>query len=154
MCGQLLARSKKRQPSTIARELARNTNASQDYGSHHAQLRAAACRSYARGSGKLHGQSGCWGVVKTMLGWKWSPQQISATLRRVFPLQREFQVSHETIYTPIYANARGELRRELIACLRYGQAHDRVLTKAAGFDHHFVKPIDIGRLSQVLALLG
>ena len=117
-----IARTLERAPSTIARELARNTTASQDYGSHHAQLRAAACRRHAHGSGKLHVQSVCWGVVKTMLGWKWSPQQISATLRRVFPHQREFQVSHETIYTAIYAHARGELRRELIACLRYGRS--------------------------------
>ena len=34
-----IARTLERAPSTIARELARNTtNASQDYGSHHAQL--------------------------------------------------------------------------------------------------------------------
>lgn len=117
-----IARTLERAPSTIARELARNTTTSQDYGSHHAQLRAAACRRHAYGSGKLHVQSVCWSVVKTMLGWKWSPQQISATLRRVFSLQREFQVSHETIYTAIHAHARGELRLELIACLRYGRS--------------------------------
>jgi IS30 family transposase len=92
-----IAHTLERGPSTIARELARNTAALQDYGSHHAQLRAAACRHHAYGSGTLHVQSVCWGVVKTMPGWKWEPQQISATLRRVFPLQREFQVSHETM---------------------------------------------------------
>ena len=42
----------------------------------------------------------------------------------------------------------------LIALTGYGQAHDRVLTKAAGFDHHFVKPIDIESLSKVLAAVG
>ena len=127
-----IARTLERAPSTIARELARNANAGQDYGSHHAQLRAAACRRNARGNGKLHAQSVCWGVVKTMLGWKWSPQQISATLKRVFPHQREFQVSHETIYTAIYAHARGELRRELIACLRHG--HSTRLPRSRGTD--------------------
>jgi IS30 family transposase len=73
-----IARTLERAPSTIAREVARNTSAGQIYGSHHAQLRAVACRRNARGNGKLHGQSVCWGVVRTMLGWKWSPQQISA----------------------------------------------------------------------------
>jgi PAS domain S-box-containing protein len=38
----------------------------------------------------------------------------------------------------------------IIALTGYGQAHDRVLTKAAGFDHHFVKPIDTEQLSKVL----
>jgi IS30 family transposase len=61
-----IARTLERAASTIARELAPNTTASQDYGSHHAQLRAAAYRRHAYGSGKLHGQSVCWGVVKTM----------------------------------------------------------------------------------------
>lgn len=37
----------------------------------------------------------------------------------------------------------------LIALTGYGQAHDRVLTKAAGFEHHFVKPIDIDALVSV-----
>jgi DNA-binding response OmpR family regulator len=38
----------------------------------------------------------------------------------------------------------------IIALTGYGQAHDRILTKAAGFDHHFVKPIDIEQLAKVL----
>jgi hypothetical protein len=35
-------------------------------------------------------------------------------------------VSHETIYTAIYAQPRGELRRQLIACLRQGKGTGRV----------------------------
>ncbi|MDL2357985.1 MAG: ATP-binding protein [Pseudomonadota bacterium] len=42
----------------------------------------------------------------------------------------------------------------LVALTGYGQAHDRVLSKAAGFDHHFVKPVDSAALSEVLALAG
>ena len=38
----------------------------------------------------------------------------------------------------------------MIALTGYGQAHDRILTKVAGFDHHFVKPIDTAQLAQVL----
>ncbi len=38
----------------------------------------------------------------------------------------------------------------LIALTGYGQAHDRVLAKAAGFDHHFVKPVNWRDLAQVL----
>lgn len=38
----------------------------------------------------------------------------------------------------------------LIALTGYSQAHDRVLSKAAGFDHHLVKPVDATLLSSIL----
>ena len=38
----------------------------------------------------------------------------------------------------------------LIALTGYGQAQDRALSKAAGFDHHFVKPVDSAALAAVL----
>ena len=41
-------------------------------------------------------------------------------------------VSHETIYTAIYAQPRGELRRQLIACLRHG--HSTRLSRKRGTD--------------------
>ena len=68
------------------------------------------------------GQRVAWRVVLTLLDWKWSPQQIAATLKRVFPNEPERHVSHETIYTAIYAQPRGELRRQLVACLRQGRS--------------------------------
>jgi CheY-like chemotaxis protein len=40
-----------------------------------------------------------------------------------------------------------------IALTGYGQAHDRVLSKAAGFAHHFVKPLDTQELERVLSRL-
>lgn len=42
----------------------------------------------------------------------------------------------------------------LIAVTGYGQQHDREMAFAAGFDHHFVKPIDIARLRALLAEIG
>ena len=38
-----------------------------------------------------------------------------------------------------------------IALTGYGQAHDRILSKSSGFEHHFVKPMDTDKLGQVLA---
>ena len=37
-----------------------------------------------------------------------------------------------------------------IALTGYGQAHDRVLAKAAGFQHYFVKPVDMSALRRAL----
>jgi PAS domain S-box-containing protein len=51
-----------------------------------------------------------------------------------------------------------ELRRRpgaasalLVALTGYGQAHDYTLSKAAGFDHHLVKPADLAQLERILA---
>lgn len=41
-----------------------------------------------------------------------------------------------------------------VALTGYGQAHDRVLSKAAGFDYHFVKPLDPEKLNAVLRAVG
>jgi IS30 family transposase len=46
--------------------------------------------------------------------------------------QRSQHVSHETIYTAIYAQPRGELRRQLIACLRHG--HSTRMSRKRGTD--------------------
>jgi IS30 family transposase len=42
-------------------------------------------------------------------------------LKQVYPNESTRRVSHQTIYTAIYALARGELKRQLIACLRFGK---------------------------------
>jgi PAS domain S-box-containing protein len=38
----------------------------------------------------------------------------------------------------------------LIALTGYGQEHDKLKTTAAGFDHHLVKPVDAGKLADLL----
>jgi transposase, IS30 family len=117
-----ISRSMGRSPSTISRELKRNASPDEGYGSVAAQAAHAARRSAARPPRKLDVNGVAWSVVLTLLDWRWSPQQIAATLKRVFPGQPERHVSHETIYTAIYAQPRGELRRQLIACLRQGKS--------------------------------
>jgi IS30 family transposase len=117
-----MARTLQRAPSTICRELARNTPADAAYGSHRAEQACHARRRRARPLAKLSSQGLAWNLVMTLLNWKWSPQQIAATLKRTFPDEAARHVSHETIYTAIYAQPRGELRRQLIACLRQGRS--------------------------------
>lgn len=40
-----------------------------------------------------------------------------------------------------------------VALTGYGQAHDKVLSKAAGFDYHLVKPVDIAHLDAIIRSL-
>jgi len=55
----------------------------------------------------------------------WSPQQIALRLQSEFGDDPGMQISHETIYKSLYVQGRGELRRELTACLRTGRAARR-----------------------------
>lgn len=48
----------------------------------------------------------------------WSPEQVAHELKGLYPENKHMQISHESIYTYIYVLPRGELRKELIACLR------------------------------------
>jgi len=50
----------------------------------------------------------------------------------MYPTDPTQHVSHETIYTAIYAQPRGELRRQLIACLRHG--HNNRMSRTRGTD--------------------
>ena len=116
-----MARMLGRSASTISRELERNSSTTQAYASHTAQVHCALRRREARPAPKLDMGGVSWAAVLTLLDWRWSPQQIAGTLKRVFPDEPERHVSHETIYTAIYAQPRGELRRQLIACVRQGR---------------------------------
>jgi IS30 family transposase len=117
-----MARTLGRSPATISRELSRNADAEGAYASLPAQALSQTRRVEARAAPKLHPDHVLWSTVLTMLDWKWSPQQIAGILKRVWREDPTMHVSHDTIYTAIYAHPRGELRRQLIACLRHGRS--------------------------------
>jgi len=97
---QLLGRS----PSTISRELRRNVCAG-SYASAPAQRMCHQRRLASRPLPKLHSQGCLWFVVSTMLTWRWSPQQIARTLRRMHPQDSSLHISHESIYTACCASS-------------------------------------------------
>ena len=57
-------------------------------------------------------------MVAEKLREDWSPQQISGWLKREYPSDEAMYVSHETIYRTLFVQARGALKRELLAHLR------------------------------------
>jgi len=57
-------------------------------------------------------------IVASKLVLDWSPQQISGWLKNQYPDDGSMRVSHETIYRSLFIQARGVLKKELIAHLR------------------------------------
>lgn len=57
-------------------------------------------------------------TIASKLAMKWSPEQISGWLKHEFPDQPDMQISHETIYRSLFIQARGVLKKELVAHLR------------------------------------
>jgi IS30 family transposase len=88
-----IARALKRSPSTISRELARNRcHSDSAYRAEIAHSYATARRRRVRRGFHLAPER--WEQVIALLKEKWSPEQISNSLR----LHGSFTVSHETIY--------------------------------------------------------
>jgi len=111
-----IARGLRRAPSTISREIRRHGGA-ELYRATEADRRAwrRARRPKVR---RLVRARRLRRVVFAKLRADWSPQQISAWLRKAYPTDPLMRVSHETIYRTLYVQARGALKQELIRHLR------------------------------------
>ena len=126
-----IARSLGRAASSVSRELKRcgwsgpsapvtrprlRTRGINGYWCEAAHKRAAALAAKPRSAAKLvrcsaeqPAGNALWRLVLAGLRQSLSPQQISGTLARMSPPER---ISHEAIYSAIYAMPRGELRHQ------------------------------------------
>ena len=85
-----------------------------------------------------------WEEVQTQLRTQqWSPEQIAQRLRREHPDESEWWISHESIYQAVFVQAKGELRKELAACLRSGRARRRPRGRASGSGSKIIGMINI-----------
>ena len=104
-----------RSPSTVSREVQRNGGyacyraSSAEQAAWQQALRPKAC--------KMAGRRKLRRVITRKLQRQWSPQQIAGWLKRRYLDERD-HVSHETIYKSLFIQARGVLKKELLACLR------------------------------------
>jgi IS30 family transposase len=118
-----IARRLGRAPSTVSREIARNSRVRRPvvYRATLAQSKAET-RARRPKPGKLASCARLRAEVEAGLDQRWSPRQIAVRLAVDFPDQPEMRVAHETIYQALYVQGRGGLRRELAVCLRTGRA--------------------------------
>ena len=107
-----------RSAGTISRELAMN-------GGRHAYRAAAAHQASVARRGKAR-RGDCAIAshpplreqVHARFRRGWSPEEIAGSLKADYPDDAHMHTSHESIYRYVYIVARGELKRELVACLR------------------------------------
>ena len=128
-----IARRLGRDPGTVSRELRRGRLGWQDhYDPCQAHFHATLRRSEGRvGRRKMRPGTPLFETAAGHLRQGWSPSQIAGRLRRMEPEDAGGRACHETIYAALYAVPRGELRRELLACLRQGRQKRRPRSRGA-----------------------
>ena len=117
-----------RAPSTVSREIQRNC------GRVAYRAEMAERRAWSEGRRpklcKLASSGRLRQLVAAKLAQQWSPEQISGWLRRQYPGDIAMSVSHETIYRSLYVQARGVLKKELLAHLRSRRVMRKARTQA------------------------
>jgi IS30 family transposase len=111
-----------RSPSTVSRELARNADPRTGGYVPERAHRLAWERQRRPKPSKLARNPRLRQAVQGMLDRRYSPEQASGRLKVTYPDDPAMRVSCETIYQSLYVYPRGELRKELKACLRSGRA--------------------------------
>lgn len=115
-----IAKQLNRHKSTISREVNRSRKLNRlNYRAVPAQRRARrGARKRRGGRYKLLSNRKLWAVIEPLLRKRWSPEQIVNRLRREYPFDETMRISHEAIYSYLYVLPKGELKKELLACLR------------------------------------
>lgn len=125
-----IAREISRSPSTVTREIKRNSGKT-GYRAFSASQRArTAAASRKKGKSKIAKQEPLRRYVLEKLKEEWSPKEISERIKIEYPWDIAMQISHEAIYQYIYILPRGELKQTLIKALR--QEHKYRRTQKVG----------------------
>lgn len=132
-----------RHRSTVGREIARN-GGSERYRAGQAE-RAAWERAARPKPCRLVRHGRLRRLVAQKLVANWSPEQISCWLKKRFAEDRNWHVSHETIYRTLFVQARGALKQELIAHLRSAARlrHAKGVTHSTGLRGKIVDAVSI-----------
>lgn len=138
-----IAKTLGRAPSTVSREIKRN-GGQECYRASQAD-QAAWDQASRPKTCKLVENRALAHVVAGRLQMQWSPEQIAGWLKRTYPGDESFQVSHETIYRSLFIQARGALKKELVQHLR----RTRVMRRSR---HHTQKTDDHGRIVDAVSI--
>ncbi len=138
-----IAASLGRAPSTVSREVGRNGGRRRYRASKADQC--AWDRSHRAKTCKLVQNRALARIVASKLQLQWAPRQIAGWLKRTYPDDENFTVSHETIYKSLFIQARGALKKELLQHLRKTRAMRRSR-------HHTQKTDNHGRITNAVSI--
>ena len=138
-----IAASLGRAPSTVSREINRN-GGRRHYRANKAE-QAAWDRAHRAKTCKLAEHPELARIVAEKLQLQLAPRQIAGWLKRTYPDDENYQVSHETIYRSLFIQARGALKKELLQHLRRTRAMRRSR-------HHTQKTADHGRILDAVSI--
>jgi IS30 family transposase len=125
-----IGRELNRSPSTISREIQRNSGQS-GYRAYSASQRAkTAAASRREGKSKTAQLEPLRRYVREKLREEWSPEEISTRIKMEYAWNMAMQISHEAIYQYIYVLPRGGLKQTSIKALR--QEHKYRRTQKSG----------------------
>lgn len=117
-----IAKGLGRHVSTVSREIRRNCNEQNQYVATAAHQQARERHQACRPSRKLLPGCGLFEIIASLLREFYSPEQIAGTIKSMGEPDQKYYVCHETIYNALYALPAGELRKELMICLRQGRS--------------------------------
>jgi len=105
-------------PSTVSREVWRNTKMSWCYSAVKAQEKAKLNGKKKGRKKKIEKNEALKNYVYDKLKLNWSPEEIAKRIALDYADDMEMRISHETIYQHLYCLPKGELRKELMSSLR------------------------------------
>ncbi len=132
-----------RAPSTVSREIKRN-GGQDNYRANQAD-QAAWNRGHRPKACKLVQNRALARIVAVKLRMLWSPEQIAGWLKHTYPCDESHHVSHESIYRSLFIQARGALKKELLAHLRRtrGMRRSRHYTQKTAIHGQIIDAVSI-----------
>ncbi len=133
-----------RPPSTVSREVKRNGGI-KDYRSAGADGAAWDRALHPKACKLVLNKPMATIVTDKLQLLQWSPQQIAGWLKQTYPDDESYQMSHETICRSLFIQARGALKKELVAHLR----RTRIMRRSR---HHMLKDVGLGKIANAVSI--
>ena len=127
--------------SSVSREVRLGTNPTSGVYEPYRAHQQASLRRKRPKTAKILDNPVLFGLVEKWLGKHWSPEQISGTLKKMYPHDESMHLCAETIYQAIYVHAKGALQLDWKKALRQERAARKPRSRADERTPRFREPM-------------